>query len=63
VSSSRAVAVEQLAQRYPDVPLETVRTIVSDAYATVHKMLGHSDLDTALDLAQLRLDIRTRPFA
>lgn len=56
-------ATTRLAQRYPQVPVDTVRTIIEDACTTVARMLGKYDTTTAVDLAQLRLDVRTRRVA
>lgn len=60
---SLATAAEELAQRYPQVPVESVRMILDEAHATVIRLLGGPDVETAIDLAQLRLDVRTRRIA
>lgn len=60
MDASLLAAARGLAQRYPDVSDVEIVALLSSATDTVARVVGHPDLDMAVDLAQLRLDVRAR---
>ena len=58
--SAFAAAARRLAQQYPGVGGMEVRALLQAASVTVFRLVGREDIDLACDLAQLRLDVRTR---
>lgn len=50
--------IDVLARRYPSADRRSIASIVQQAHATVHRLIGHPDLSLTEALAQLRLDVR-----
>ncbi|HET6815650.1 MAG TPA: hypothetical protein VFH66_00280 [Mycobacteriales bacterium] len=55
-----ASALRRLIAGFPDVPGDAVASILGDAYVLVATASGEPQVDRAEDLAQLRLEVRTR---
>lgn len=53
-------AIERLHARYPDFSWSAVARVLAEAWTTVESAVGHADGMLAEDLAELRLQIRTR---
>jgi hypothetical protein len=51
-------AVERLLVRHPDVDRAVVASVLFEAAETIIRVIGRPDLDTAEDLAELRLQVR-----
>ena len=52
--------LRRLTAGFPDVPAHAVASILSDAYVLVATATGEPRVDRAEELAQLRLEVRTR---
>ncbi|WP_374455344.1 PAS domain-containing protein [Nocardioides sp.] len=52
-------AVRHLHREFPQAPAERVLGLVTDSYRTVLRALGVAELDQAVSLARLRLEIHT----
>jgi hypothetical protein len=52
--------LHRLALGFPDVPVDVVSSMLSDAYVLVVTACGEPRVDRAEELARLRLEVRTR---
>jgi len=59
-SAELAGPLRRLTLGFPDVPADVVASMLGDAYILVVTACGEPRIDRAEELAQLRLEIRTR---
>lgn len=59
-SPELAEPLHRLTTGFPDVPADAVASILGDAYVLVATASGQPLVDKAEELAQLRLEVRTR---
>lgn len=52
--------LRRLTHGFPDVPRDVVASILTDAYIMTVNVTGEPRVDRAEELAQLRLEVRTR---
>ncbi|HVS68241.1 MAG TPA: hypothetical protein VHE56_06790 [Mycobacteriales bacterium] len=52
--------LRRLITGFPDVPPDVVTSILADSYITAVSVTGEPRVDRAEELAQLRLEVRTR---
>ena len=52
--------LRRLIAGFPDVPADAIASILGDAYMVVVTASGRPQVDRAAELAQLRLEVRTR---
>lgn len=53
-------ALAQLADQFPDVPLDAIASMLGESYRVVVEASGRPLVDKAEQLARLRLEVRTR---
>jgi len=52
--------LQRLVAGFPDLPRDVISSILSDSYVKVVEASGMPQVDRAEELAQLRLEVRTR---
>lgn len=56
-------AADGLTESYASVSPDEIVMLLGEAACTVTRLMGRPDRDMAVDLARLRLDVRTRRVA